>query len=941
MNMNNIFDIAIIGAGAVGSAIARELSRYQVNIVLLEANSDVGMGTSKASTAIWHTGFDAKPGSLEAKLLRRSYKLMESYMLEAGIPFERIGGLLIAWNQDQLNTLPALLEKAYQNGELDVRLIGADEVYRLEPHLGPGALGGMVVPGEGILCTFTVPLACATQAVVNGVELKLNFRVQRITTENEAHIISSETESVVSRWVINAAGLYSDEINRYFGYHDFKVTPRRGELIVYDKLARPLVNHVLLPVPTAITKGVLISPTVYGNILLGPTAEDLPDKTATNTSENGLQSLLEKGKKILPRLLDEEVTATYAGLRAATEHSDYQIALHAEQKYICVGGIRSTGISGSLGIAEYVADLLKEAGVELKPKPEFKTIKMPSIGEAFMRPYQNAEMIAENCDYGKMVCHCERVSLGELNDALHSEIPATSLDALRRRTRAMQGRCQGFNCQASLVMSLRAFAKQSPVSKETLAPCPAVRGTSAGVASRGLDRSEKSTRSTRPTLAMTTHVLIVGGGPAGLAAAIELKRLGVNGILVAEREPEAGGIPRLCGHTGFGLRDFHQVLTGPNYASKYRELARQAGIEIHTNTTITGWNESANSREFPLMHGQFAQISENSWGKNTFNPSPLRFTSPNGVGEIQARAILLATGVRERPRAARLVPGYRPQGVFTTGSLQRFVYEHRLPVGKRAVIVGAEIVSLSVVTTLLHAGVKVLNLVTELPQHQLYLPIFLPAKIFYADFLARTSILTNKRLTNILGRQRVEGIEITDLDSGKTETIECDTVVFTGDWIPENELARRGDVGTGRPSFGPQVDARFRTSRPGIFAAGNLLRGVETADWAAIEGRNAARSIVRYLEEDDWPASRLEVQPEAPVAWICPSILSPDVRVEGFRCWTKEFRKNTTLQLRQAGRVLYEKKIRWLKANVALSLGADWVEKVDFGKEPVKLVIET
>ncbi|HEX9330823.1 MAG TPA: FAD-dependent oxidoreductase, partial [Anaerolineales bacterium] len=171
--MPQTYDIAIIGAGAVGSAIARELSRYKLNIVLLEANPDVGMGTSKASTAIWHTGFDAKPDSLEATLMHRSYKLMESYMPEAGIPFERIGGLLIAWNQDQLDTLPKLFEKAHQNGVMDVQLISANEVYKMEPHLGPSALGGMVVPGEGILCTFTVPLACATQAVVNGIVLKL------------------------------------------------------------------------------------------------------------------------------------------------------------------------------------------------------------------------------------------------------------------------------------------------------------------------------------------------------------------------------------------------------------------------------------------------------------------------------------------------------------------------------------------------------------------------------------------------------------------------------------------------------------------------------------------------------------------------------------------------------------------------------------------------
>src|SRR6266498_3286906 len=347
--METIYDVAIIGAGAVGSAVARELSRYDINVVLLEANSDVGMGTSKASTAIWHTGFDAKPGSLEATLMRRSYPLMEAFMQEVGSPFERIGGLLIAWTQEQLDTLPTLLEKAHKNGVADVHLISREEVYQREPQLGEGALGGMFVPGEGILCTFTIPLACATQAVVNGVILKLGFRVESIRPwtvddgpswsmvngpSSSLYAISNGHETIYTQWVINAAGLFSDEINNQFGHKKFRDTPRRGELIIYDKLARPLVNHVLLPVPTATTKGVLISPTVYGNILLGPTAEDLPDKTATETTADGLNLLLDKGRLILPQLLDEEITATYSGLRAATEHSDYQIALHTEQKYI-------------------------------------------------------------------------------------------------------------------------------------------------------------------------------------------------------------------------------------------------------------------------------------------------------------------------------------------------------------------------------------------------------------------------------------------------------------------------------------------------------------------------------------------------------------------------------------------------------------------------------
>ena len=879
-----LFDAAIIGAGAVGSAIARELSRYDLKVALLEANPDVGMGTSKASTAIWHTGYDATPGSLESALLKRGYPLLKDFMKEVGSPFERIGGLLIAWNEEQLQTLPKLLEKAIQNGDMDCFLIDKDELYQREPHLGAGALGGMVVPREGILCTFTIPLACATQAVVNGVTLKLNFRVNSISRKDDIYLISSADETVSANWVINAAGLFSDEINTHFGYQNFKVTPRRGELIVFDKLARRLVRHVLLPVPTATTKGVLVSPTIYGNILLGPTAEDLPDKTATNTSLNGLQSLLDKGRKILPELLEEEVTATYAGLRAATEHSDYQISLHTDQHYVCVGGIRSTGISGCLGIGEYVSELLEEGGVNLRRKAEFKAIRMPNIGEAFTRPYQNAEMIAENSEYGKIVCHCEKVTLGELKSAMDSPIPATALDALRRRTRAMQGRCQGFNCQAALLKTLESDSLLS------------------GLAVQGKKREQAP--------ALQSDVLIVGAGPAGIAAALELKKLGIKDIVIAERESEACGIPRLCGHTGFGPRDFHWVMTGPRYARKYREMAEEAGIKIRTSTTITGWE------------GEH-QVS---------------FTNPDGIGTIEAKSILLATGVRERPRSARLIPGTRPQGVFTTGSLQRFVYEHGLPVGKRAVIVGAEVVSLSVVTTLLHAGVKVVGMFTELPRHQLYLPIFLPAKILYADILARTPILTNKRVMNILGRQRVEGIEVLDLQSGKTQIIGCDTVIFTGDWIPENELARRGAVETLKPALGPQIDSLFRTSKNGVFAAGNLLRGVETADWAALEGRGAARSIARYLEDAQWPATRIEVRVEAPLEWICPNVIS-DALPAGFRFQSKEFRNHVKLEIQQGGRVLYTERFSRMIANTPINLTGKWTSQVDRAGEHIRIVI--
>ena len=450
MKTEYVYDFAIIGAGVVGTAIAQELSKYKLSTALLEAKADVGAGTSKANTAIWHTGFDAKTGSLEQNLLSRSYELLTDYVPKFNIPHEKSGAVLIAWNEDQLNSLKGILDKAHNNGVTDVHLLSIEEVYKLEPNVNKGALGGLMVPREYIICPFTIPISYATQAVINGVELKLNFPVTEISTDNDVYTLSGKGGAIKSKFVINAAGLNSDIIDRLFGFERFTVTPRRGELIVFDKLARNLVNHVLLPVPTSITKGVLISPTVFGNIMLGPTAEDLSDKEATNTSSEGLDFLWEKGKGIISQLLNEEVTSTYAGLRAATEHSDYQIYSHPEKHYICVGGIRSTGLSSSLGIAEYISELLNDFDIELEKKESIKTVKMHNIGEKSIRPYQDDNLIKQNSDYGKIVCHCERVTLGEIKDALHSPVPAKTLEGLRRRTRCMQGRCQGFYCSADV-----------------------------------------------------------------------------------------------------------------------------------------------------------------------------------------------------------------------------------------------------------------------------------------------------------------------------------------------------------------------------------------------------------------------------------------------------------------------------------------------------------
>jgi glycerol-3-phosphate dehydrogenase len=493
--MTEIWDVAIVGAGVVGTAIARALAGFDLRCVLLDAADDVGTGTSKANTAILHTGFDAKPGSLESRLLARGSELLRCYAEQAGIAVERTGAVLVAWTQEQAAALPSIAGGARRNGYVAVRELSAAEVYEREPALGPGALAGLSIPDESVIDPWTVPLAFATEAVRAGVCLRLGIRVTGVSALRQSKRgqskrgqsepgqskrgqsgpgesgpgesgfeLATTGDPVRCGWAVNAAGLGSDEVDAMFGGEGFTIRPRKGELIVYDKLARPLVTSIVLPVPTARSKGVLVAPTVFGNVLVGPTAEDVPDRTDVSTTQAGLWSLVAAGQRIVPGLAGEEVTATYAGLRAATEHADYQIA--SAGRYTRVAGIRSTGLSASLGIAEFVVDLLADAGLPLRPRPRTQRQAsqtaqtaqpsqpappvMPYLGESGLRPYRDEKQIAADPAYGEIVCHCERVTRGEIRDALASDIPPAGLDGLRRRTRAMNGRCQGFYCAATV-----------------------------------------------------------------------------------------------------------------------------------------------------------------------------------------------------------------------------------------------------------------------------------------------------------------------------------------------------------------------------------------------------------------------------------------------------------------------------------------------------------
>lgn len=449
--MERNFDIVVVGAGVVGAAIARELAALDISVGIVDKRCDVTDGTSKANTAILHTGYDASPGTLESQLVAKGYHLTAAFCDATGISYERTGAVLVAWNDEELENLPSLKDKAEKNGYMETYIVDADDVRSMMPNLGPNVRGGLVVPGESIIDAWSVPLGLATDAVNRGATFIRSTEITGVEVREDVTVLHTTTGDVTTRWVVNAAGLGTDVIDQMFGFDRIHNHPRRGELIVYDKLASRLIDRILLPVPSKLGKGVLVSPTIFGNVMLGPTAEDMEDRDDTSTTEKGFEFLLDKGRNLVPELLHEEVTATYAGLRAAHDLKDYLLDVDAGQRYVIAAGIRSTGLTSAMAVAEYVLDLMRNAGFGAATKSELpEPPQMPVLGERFTRPFEDDERICSDSEYGRVMCFCERVTRGEIRDALASTIPPGNLEGLRRRTRAMNGRCQGFFCGANV-----------------------------------------------------------------------------------------------------------------------------------------------------------------------------------------------------------------------------------------------------------------------------------------------------------------------------------------------------------------------------------------------------------------------------------------------------------------------------------------------------------
>lgn len=446
---NNMYDIAVIGAGVVGGLIARTLAKYDLNIVILDKEHDVAMGATKANSAIVHAGFDAKEGSLKAKLNVRGSEMMEQVTKELGVKYKRNESLVVAFESERAE-VEALVARGIANGVKGVRLVEREELHALEPNLNDDLDCALLAPTGAIVCPYELTVAAVGNAMDNGAELKLNFEVTDIKREDGKFLVTSaDGESVETKYVINSAGVFSDEIAKLTGDCDFEVHPRRGEYMLLDKECGGFCSRTIFHTPTKMGKGILVSPTVDGNLLLGPTATDIEDKQDTKTTAEGFASVISKANDNVKNLPFNKVITSFCGLRAVGSSGDFIIKLN--DGVVTLAGIESPGLSSAPAIAEYVENLLAEDGLKLVKKSDYNPIRRPSHYFRELSMEEKNQVIKSNPRYGKIVCRCEGITEGEIVEAILNNPPATDVDGVKRRTRSGMGRCQGGFCSPTVV----------------------------------------------------------------------------------------------------------------------------------------------------------------------------------------------------------------------------------------------------------------------------------------------------------------------------------------------------------------------------------------------------------------------------------------------------------------------------------------------------------
>ncbi|MDY2777530.1 MAG: FAD-dependent oxidoreductase [Collinsella sp.] len=860
-------DVLVIGAGVIGCTVARELTRFDLDVLVIESGSDIACGSTRANSGIVHAGFDPIPGTDKARYNVEGSRLFPKWAAELGFQYRVNGSMVIATADDEVAVLEELLGRGEANGVEGIRIVGGREARVLEPSLSKDVRAALVAPSGAICDPYDVALRSLENAVSNGARVMFETRAADVAHIGDRWVVDTAAGGISCRAIVNAAGIYSDEINNRAGLPHLQIEPVRGEYVLYDTDRGSLFSHTIFQTPTSTGKGVLVSPTVHGNLFVGPNARRQESRCEVPTTREGLEEILTKARRTWPSASRAGAIACFSGLRSRGDTGDFVVGpAEGHPGFYNAACIDSPGLSSAPAIATHLSALVADY-LQAVPNPGFDPYNDVPRPFSEMDESERAEAIADDPGMGRIVCRCCEVTESEVVRALNGPVPCLTLDAVKWRCRATMGRCNGGFCTP---LVLKIMCRELGVSPELLEK----RSKGSQVVARArrdyldlarsLDGERMDSRESSPSSEgggqgrraphqsdgdrrASYDVVVVGGGAAGLAAARSAASQGAS-VLLLDRQSGFGGILRQCIHSGFGIKRYGEELVGPEYAAL--AMRDMEGVDTMNDATVLEVHEGVDRHRVVLA-------------------------SASGLRVVDAKAIVLATGSRERGFGALGIPGERPSGVFTAGSAQYLMNMQGCLPGRRAVILGSGDIGLIMARRMRMAGMEVVG-VFEIAAS----PSGLRRNVVQCLDDFGIPLTLSATVTRVEGSGRLEAVWVSDVDRdswapipGTERRIECDTLVLSVGLLPENEVAISLGVEIDPVTKGPVVDDSLQTSVPGVFSCGNSLHIHDLADNASQEGDVAGLGAARYasrgMGDADEDAS-IPVAPSGGVRYVVP-----------------------------------------------------------------------
>lgn len=877
------FDVVVVGAGIAGCTAARELARYDLSICALEAGNDIACGATRANSAIVHAGFDPVPGTLKARFNVEGSKAYPRWCDELGVQFRRNGSMVLAFDDEGRSKLEELARRAQANGVEGVHIVSGDRAREMEPNVSSEVACALVAPTGGIVDPYGFAFAAAENACGNGVRFLFNHRAERIVRADGGFRVEASGERFFARAVVNAAGLFADELNNMVSGERFSITPRRGEYYLYDTEYATTFEHTMFQVPGPLGKGVLVTPTIHGNMLIGPNSVSQASKTDLSTTQEGLADIVERARRTWPAASPRGAITNFAGLRAAGESGDFVIGEAADAPgFFNIACFESPGLTSAPAVATFIASQVA-ARLGAGGNPSFNPRRAPQLPFTAMTDEQRERAIASDPAFGHVVCRCCEVTEAEVVSALHGPLPVLSLDAIKWRTGATMGRCHGGFCSPELVeiMSRELGCAPDAINKRLAGSrmiasaradyvelvC-AGGGPTKGEAPEEADARHAAPDVQRSELGAPTRiedsfdVVVIGGGAAGMAAAASARRAGAARVAMVDREERPGGVLKQCVHNGFGLHRMKAELTGPEYAAQEEQAVIDVGVTCEYGVSVLRIDDE----------GAGKLVVGTRFGAELF---------------LHAKAVVLATGSRERGLGALGIAGARPSGVYTAGCAQNFMNLQGLVPGSTAVVLGSGDIGLIMARRMSLSGIRVLGVYEIMPFSS-----GLRRNIVQCLDDFGISLHLSRTVVRLEGETRLNAVVVADVDpstrrpiEGTEERIPCDTLVLSCGLIPENEVAKTAGVALSPITGGAVVDERLATSVPGVFACGNALHVHDLADFASEEGERAGASAAAFARGDAEGTthaagvpgeSSIEVVAGKGVRYVVPQVISRD-----------------------------------------------------------------